>query len=354
MIGIGIESSCDESGVGIVKNGVEVLAAPLFSQINMHLEYGGVVPEYASRAHLEKFPALVKEALQKASINNQNKPDFIAATIKPGLVGSLLVGYSVALALRDYFSVPLVPVHHLMAHFAAVYLSGQGIEYPALGLLVSGGNTALYRLNTPHETVKIADTCDDAIGEALDKAAIMLGFGYPGGPAIERAAQDFTAWAKKENVRAAQKLLPQILKNTKAGDIRFSFSGLKTSLLYTLKSQRKEKNQNPNESQKMAYAFEYRAVEHILRNVEKALNKTKLKRLIAAGGVMANLSLRRGLEKICTEKGVSFIVPEKKYCTDNGAMVASAGWLALKNGVVAEQNFVTSENDFSFCKFRGS
>ncbi|MCB1201853.1 MAG: tRNA (adenosine(37)-N6)-threonylcarbamoyltransferase complex transferase subunit TsaD [Leptospiraceae bacterium] len=345
MLVLGIESSCDESAIGIVKDGRDVLFAPIYSQINLHKKFGGIVPENASRAHLEKFHSLVSDSINFIS-QNSIKMDYISVTVKPGLVGSLLVGYNTALAIAHFLKIPLLPVHHLEAHFSAISLSGLELSYPSLGLLVSGGNTSLFILHGPGNLEKIGDTLDDAAGEALDKAASLLGFEYPGGPAIEKAALQFLDSTKISAMGMDfHTFLPDILKETSTNDLRFSFSGIKTALYYALKKKRLP-------SPAAAYLFQEKLVEHISRNVQRALKKTQLKTFIAAGGVLANTVLRNSLSNLCKSMGVDFQTPEKKYCTDNGPMVAAAGYMYAKNNIFPKQNFVTSDNSFEFREFR--
>lgn len=337
VYGIGIESSCDETGVALVKDGIEIISNPLFSQINLHTGYGGVIPELASRSHLEKIPFLVGQALSDL----HQAPDYIAVTVKPGLAGSLLVGYNTALALSDFYQVPLIPVHHLEAHFHAVSLdTGQMLNYPFLGLLVSGGNSALYRVDGPGQISVLGDTRDDAAGEALDKAASLLSLPYPGGPHIEKAAAE----AGIENMKNP---LPVVLRDQPADRYEFSFSGLKTALLYLL-----QKEPDQYSTAQIAAFFQERLFEIFFRNTRRVLKNTDLKTMIAAGGVTANRYLRAGLEKITVEAGVEFHVPPLNLCTDNGAMIAAAGYASYRQGNIPRQYHVSSDNRFSFTALR--
>jgi N6-L-threonylcarbamoyladenine synthase len=342
-LALAFESSCDETGVALVEDGRRVVTAPLFSQIATHRPYGGIVPEYASRAHLEKFTQLTEEILRQHPLKPGDL-DYVAVTTRPGLIGALLVGYQTATAAARYFKAPLIGVHHLEAHLAAVRLSGMDIPYPALGLLLSGGNSAVYRLAAPGKIHLIGDTLDDAAGEALDKAAQILSFGYPGGPLIEKAA---TAYAETRGIAPGEEdklerenIFPVILKSLPREKVEFSFSGIKTSLL-------RYRTDNPDSDANMlAFFYQERIVEHILRNLKHALAAQGPLPVIAAGGVLANKRLRRGLETTCAAAGAKLLVPEFKYCTDNAAMVAAAAQLYFENGLTAPYENVTSNNGF--------
>lgn len=325
IYGIGIESSCDDTGVALVQNGQQIIANPLYNQTELHSEYSGVVPELAGRTHLEKFPALFGEILKELEKRHipLTKLSYVATTVRPGLVGSLLVGYYGARAIARAARVPLIPVHHLEAHLYAPMLEEKTIEWPALGLLLSGGNSALYHMKGPGDLTVIGDTLDDACGEALDKAASLLGLGYPGGPFMERAAAEFALQKTPQELEKLrrQNPLPKILKEQGSEKYRFSFSGIKTALYYYL-----QKEKSP-EVGFLAWAFQERLFEIILRNTRHALENFGLKRLIAAGGVMANRELKKRLQELASQMGADFLSPSPALCTDNGAMVAAAGYL---------------------------
>ncbi|MFZ5631044.1 MAG: tRNA (adenosine(37)-N6)-threonylcarbamoyltransferase complex transferase subunit TsaD [Spirochaetota bacterium] len=342
-LGLAFESSCDETGVALVEDGRRVIAAPLYSQLSEHRPYGGIVPEYASRAHLEKFTPLLAEILREHPLKPGDL-SYVAATTRPGLVGALLVGYQTALACARHFGVPLIGVHHLEAHLAAVSLSGAAVPYPHLGLILSGGNSAIYRLHSPGEVAVLGDTLDDAAGEALDKAAQILGLGYPGGPLIERAARHY---AERHNVKpgdearlAAENPFPLILKSLPREEISFSFSGIKTALLRAANSPGKT-------PEFFAFHYQERIVEHIVRNLEHAIAKSPDVPVVAAGGVMANTRLRSALEELCRKKQVTLHVPELRYCTDNAAMVAAAAHLYFDRGIESKFTNISSSNSFS-------
>ena len=306
---------------------------------------GGWFLKIASRSHLEKIPYLLKEVLEDHLKNI--KPDYIAVTVRPGLLGSLLIGYNTALALSIYYKKPLIPIHHLEAHFYAVLLSGYMIHYPFLGLLVSGGNSTLYIVKGLGEIEMIGDTHDDACGEALDKAAQLLGLPYPGGPHIEQMSNSFLkaklAEGHSEKNIHSRNPLPQILKEQRKDEFHFSFSGIKTALLYMIK-----KNKDQYSKAEMAYYFQQRLIQIILRNVQKALDKYDLNMVVAAGGVMANKTLREALSKMLQERqrNVVLQIPPIKFCTDNGAMIASTGYLYYQKAAWPIENGISSNPSF--------
>ncbi len=350
-LGLAFESSCDETGVALVENGRRVISAPLFSQIAMHRPYGGIVPEYASRAHLDKFTPLLAEILNAKSIA-PGDVDYVAVTTRPGLVGALLVGYQTARAAARRFCAPLIGVHHLEAHLAAVQLSGHEIRYPAIGMILSGGNSAIFRLLGPGRTELIGDTLDDAAGEALDKAAQIMQLGYPGGPEIERQAEAFLT---KRGIQTGEEFLldsenpfPLILKSLEREKVQFSFSGIKTALL------RRFDAQHPAEVPALAFFYQERIVEHVVRNLGHAIAATGALPVIAAGGVLANGRLRRALQSQCEKLGVSLTIPENRYCTDNAAMVAAAAQLYFEQNLVSPYNDITSNNTFAAPASSGS
>ncbi|MBL8034790.1 MAG: tRNA (adenosine(37)-N6)-threonylcarbamoyltransferase complex transferase subunit TsaD [Leptospiraceae bacterium] len=343
-LALAFESSCDETGVALVENGRRVIAAPLFSQIALHRPYGGIVPEYASRAHLEKFTSLL-EQIQAEHALKPGDLDYVAVTTRPGLIGALLVGYQTARAAARYFGAPLIGVHHLEAHLAAIRLNGAELPYPALGLLLSGGNSAIYRLHAPGEITVIGDTLDDAAGEALDKAAQLIGLGYPGGPLIEKCAARFCERRGisrgNEAMPEAENMFPMILKSLRRDKVEFSFSGIKTALARYVAGQRQDLDADA-----VAFFYQERIVEHIARNVAHALEMHAGLPLIAAGGVLANQRLRQALETVSRKAGISLHVPDFAYCTDNAAMVAAAAQLYFENGIASPYVTVDANNGF--------
>lgn len=342
-LSLAFESSCDETGVALVEDGRRVIAAPLFSQIALHRPYGGIVPEYASRAHLEKFTPLLSEILRAQPLKPGDL-DFVAVTTRPGLIGALLVGYQTARAAARYFRAPLIGVHHLEAHLAAIRLSGADLPRKALGLLLSGGNSAIYSLQLPGKVSVLGDTQDDAAGEALDKAAQILGLGYPGGPLIEERANAFAAargvQPGEESRLEAENPFPIILKSLRRDSVEFSFSGIKTALL------RAREAAPAGDIETLAFFYQERIVEHIARNLAHALEIAGKLPVIAAGGVLANQRLRRALQAVCQRAGTSLLVPEFRYCTDNAAMVAAAAQIYFENGLPSPYRDVQAGNAF--------
>jgi len=307
VIGLGLESSCDETGVSLVKNGSKILSNLIYSQIDLHQEYSGVVPEIASRAHLETINPLIDQALKKTKISFQDL-DYIAATNRPGLVGSLLVGWQSAKTISLALKIPLIAINHLEAHLYAPFLEGHKLSFPYIGLLVSGGNTVLYEIKGINQMKIISKTVDDAVGEAYDKVSKYLELGYPGGPIIEELARNAV---KKEP------LFPKIL--TDPQDERFSYSGLKTAVINYIKS-------NPNKPKtEIVYSFQERALELLIRRVFKSARDRKIKTIVVAGGVAANKRLRDLLEKNKNENE-KILIPSPSLCTDNGAMIAGLGY----------------------------
>ena len=343
-LGLAFESSCDETGVALVENGRRVISAPLFSQIAMHRPYGGIVPEYASRAHLEKFTPLLVEILKETNLG-PGDIEFVAVTTRPGLVGALLVGYQTARAAARHFRAPLIGVHHLEAHLAAVRLSGEEIRYPAIGMILSGGNSAIFRLTAPGRTQLIGDTLDDAAGEALDKAAQILQLGYPGGPEIERQAAAYLfsrgIQTGDEHRLDPENPFPVILKSLEREKVQFSFSGIKTALL------RRFNTENTAEVPALAFFYQERIIEHVVRNLTHAITAAGALPVIAAGGVLANGRLRRALKTQCDRLGATLTIPENRYCTDNAAMVAAAAQLYFEQGLMSPYNDITSTNTFA-------
>jgi len=328
MIILGIETSCDETAVAVVRgNGdkVEILSNVVASQIEIHKKYGGVVPEVAAREHVLNILPVVNEALEKAGIKiplapfdkGGKKIDAIAVTVGPGLVTSLLVGVETAKTLAYVWRVPAVAVNHIEGHIYANFINNKP-KFPAIILTVSGGHTMLI-LMTGHGKYKVlGETRDDAAGEAFDKAAQLLGLGYPGGPVIAAAAAKFS---KKSKI-----VLPRPMLNDKNFD--FSFSGLKTAMLYAIQKDRSWKKRIPQ----YAYEFQQAVVEVLVHKTIKAALKYNCKNIMLSGGVAANTELRGQLENAVKNKlsGATLSIPELKYCTDNAAMVAAAGYFHAK------------------------
>lgn len=326
MLILGIESSCDETGVALVESGtspVPVLRShALFSQIEMHQAYGGVVPELASRDHIRRVLPLTDEVLRDAGCSLADI-DVVAFTRGPGLAGALLVGAGVACALGAALERPVLGVHHLEGHLLSPFLSADPPAFPFVALLVSGGHTQLMRVDGVGRYAILGETIDDAAGEAFDKSAKLLGLGYPGGPALSRLAQQGDPAAFK---------LPRPLLHS--GNLDFSFAGLKTAVLTQAKKLGDQLEAAGSTAKAdLAASTQAAIVEVLLKKSLAALKQTGLRRLVVAGGVGANRELRRQLNAACAAKGVRVHYPELHLCTDNGAMIAMAAAMRLQAGV---------------------
>ena len=325
LLVLGIESSCDETGVALVRTREgavpELLGQALHSQIAMHADYGGVVPELASRDHIRRIIPLANQALAQAG-QALAAIDVVAYTRGPGLAGALLVGAGVACALGAALRRPVLGVHHLEGHLLSPFLSADPPEFPFVALLVSGGHTQLMRVDGVGQYELLGETIDDAAGEAFDKSAKLLGLGYPGGPALARLADFGDATSFK---------LPRPLLHS--GDLDFSFAGLKTAVL----TQARKFEGSPCEQQRADLAASTQAaiVEVLVKKSLKALAQTGLNRLVVAGGVGANAALREQLNAACAARGARVHYPELALCTDNGAMIALAAAMRLQAGVEA-------------------
>src|SRR3954470_17575313 len=322
MLVLGIESSCDETGVAVVETtGAAtpvLLAHALHSQIEMHQAYGGVVPELASRDHIRRVLPLAEQVLEQSG-RALGDLDVVAYTRGPGLAGALLVGAGVACALGASLDKPVLGVHHLEGHLLSPFLSADPPQFPFVALLVSGGHTQLMRVDGVGRYELLGETIDDAAGEAFDKSAKLMGLGYPGGPALSRLAQQGDPKAVA---------LPRPLLHS--GDLDFSFAGLKTAVLTQA---RKLGDQLDVRKADLAASTEAAIVEVLLKKSLAALKETGLKRLVVAGGVGANRLLREQLDAACAKRGVRVHYPELDLCTDNGAMIAMAAAMRLAGGV---------------------
>jgi N6-L-threonylcarbamoyladenine synthase len=312
---LAFETSCDETSVSIVKNGYIEVATVVLSQIDIHAKFGGVVPETASRTHVENITIVIEEVLEKANMKIE-EIDAIAVTYGPGLIGSLLIGLMAAKTLSYIYNKPLVPVHHIAGHIYANNLV-KPLEFPLIALVVSGGHTELVFMKEDYSFEYIGGTVDDAVGEAYDKVARVLGLSYPGGPVIDKLAE----------VGEDTYDLPLPMDDT---SFDFSFSGLKSAVI----------NLNHNEKQRgneinianLASSFQNRVIEILVKKTMRALKKYDVNNLILGGGVSANRGLREKLTEICRENDINLTIPNLNYCTDNAAMIGAAGYYAYKMG----------------------
>ena len=318
---LGIETSCDETGVAIYDEEKGLIANQLHTQIALHADYGGVVPELASRDHIRKLAPLLQAALQEAHLTAKDI-DGIAYTSGPGLVGALLVGSTVARSLAYAWNVPAIGVHHMEGHLLAPMLEENPPHFPFVALLVSGGHTQLVRVDGVGRYELLGESIDDAAGEAFDKTAKLLGLDYPGGAALARLA------LKGTPNRFA---FPRPMTDRPGLD--FSFSGLKTFAANTLHQVMQEEGELTEQSKSdIAYAFQEAVVDTLTIKCKRALKQTGLKRLVIAGGVSANKQLRQTLTELMQQLGGEVFYPQPQFCTDNGAMIAYAGFLRLKQG----------------------
>ena len=322
LITLGIESSCDETGIGIYSSNDGLISHQLYSQVKLHAEYGGVVPELASRDHIQKTVPLIKEALKNCSVK-LNELTGVAYTAGPGLSGALLVGSSVAQSLAWGLDIPALAVHHMEGHLLAPLLEDKKPEFPFVALLVSGGHTLLVDVPRIGKYKILGESLDDAVGEGFDKTAKILGLGYPGGPALANLAK------KGDKDRFT---FPRPMTDRPGLD--FSFSGLKTFARNTFFD-------FPDEKANIAKAFEVAATETLSIKCNRALKHTGYKCLVVSGGVSANLSLRESLNQMCKDNDVSVFYPALNFCTDNGAMIALAGHYRFLAGQ-SNQNYEIS------------
>ena len=325
---LGIESSCDETSASIVKNGTEEIATVISSQIDIHKDYGGVVPEIASRHHVKNITMVLEECLEKANMKMEDI-DAIAITYGPGLIGSLLIGLEAAKTLAFIYNKPLIPVHHIAGHIYANSLV-KPLEFPLLAVVVSGGHTELVEMEGHYKFKKIGGTLDDAIGECYDKVARVIGLEYPGGPKLDKLATEGDDTYK----------LPIPLQDD---SYNFSFSGLKSAVINLAHNE--EQRGSKIRKADLAASFQKVAVESITNKLRKAIEEKHIKNIVVAGGVAANKALRKAMEDVAKEFEINISIPPMKYCTDNGTMIAAAGYFAYLDGRVANLELNSKSQD---------
>lgn len=334
MIILGIESSCDETSAAVVKmeqGKRQILSNIVASQIETHRLYGGVVPEIASRAHIEAVSRITYEALETAGVSLSDI-ECVAVTSHPGLIGALLVGVNFAKSLAYSRNIPLVPVNHVKAHVAAAYLEYEELEPPFLALVVSGGHTSFYRVDSYTDFCEIGSTRDDAAGEAFDKIGRVIGMPYPGGAAMDRLAYE-------GDPKAIKLPSPALSGDT----LDFSFSGLKTATLNYINSERQKGTEPSHED--ITASYTRTIVDAIVSKTDAALKASRATTLVLAGGVAANSHIRRGLMELCDKRGVRFCKPSMALCSDNAAMVAAAGYFEYLAGNFADTSLNASAAD---------
>ena len=325
---LGIETSCDETSASIVKNGTEEISTIISSQIDIHKDYGGVVPEIASRQHVKNMTIVIEECLEQANMK-MDDITAIAITYGPGLIGSLLIGLEAAKTLSFIYDKPLIPVHHIAGPIYANSLVKE-LEFPLLALVVSGGHTEIIEMTKHYSFNKLGGTLDDAIGECYDKVARVIGLEYPGGPKIDKLALEGEPTYK----------LPIPLQDD---SYNFSFSGLKSAVINLAHNE--EQRGNEINKANLACSFQKVAIESITNKIKKAIVEKNIKNVIVAGGVAANKGLRQEMERVCNELKVNLSFPPMKYCTDNAAMIAAAGYYAYLDGRRADLTLNSKSQD---------
>ena len=322
MLVLAIETSCDDTGAAVVLNGRKILSNVVSSQASIHQKYGGIVPELASRRHIESIVPIMTEALEMAKLTFKDI-DGIAVTQGPGLVGSLLVGLSFAKSLSFVTGLPFVGVNHVEAHLSAIFLEKKPPRFPFIGLVVSGGHTSLFRVDGFGKYKRLGQTRDDAAGEAFDKVAKLLGLGYPGGPIIDELSQ-------RGNPRAIRFPRPSLGKNS----LDFSFSGLKTAVVNYVKAHPEPGGGYPEELiRDIVSSFQEAAVDVLVKKTLQAARQEGLRRVVLSGGVAANRRLRDKIKEEASQQKVKVYIPSPFFCTDNAAMVGVVGYEYLKRGI---------------------
>ena len=325
---LAIESSCDETSMSIIKNGREEIATVVLSQIDIHKNYGGVVPEIASRNHIENITIVLDEILNKSNMT-LDEIDAIGVTYGPGLIGSLLIGVQAAKTIALVTGKPLIPVHHIAGHIYANNLEKR-LQFPLIALVVSGGHSELIYMKEDYSFERIGGTLDDAVGECYDKVGKVIGVPYPGGPKVDKLA----------HIGKPTYKLPIPMNDD---SYNFSFSGLKSAVI-NLNHNLKQRNEQLNKED-LATSFQNVAITEIINKTRKAIKEENIKTLIVAGGVAANQGLREEVTKLGKELGVDVTIPSMKYCTDNATMIAAAGYYAYKDGRIADLTLNSKSND---------
>jgi len=316
---LAIESSCDETSMSIIKNGCEEIKTIVNTQIDIHKKFGGVVPEIASRSHIENITIVLEELFDNLDIAMKDI-DIIGVTYGPGLIGSLMIGLMAAKTISLVTGKPFIPVHHIAGHIYANNLEKR-LEFPLISLVVSGGHTDIVYMKEDYSFERIGSTLDDAVGEAYDKVAKVLGLSYPGGPIIDKLAKDGNDTYN----------LPLPLDDD---SYNFSFSGIKSAVINVIHNE--EQRGNTIRKEDMCTSFQNRAVAILVKKTLRAMKEYNVKNLVLAGGVAANSYLRTTLEEECKKVGYNFSYPQMKYCTDNAAMIGAAAYFAYKKGIVAD------------------
>lgn len=329
MYTLGIESSCDETSVSILKN-KQVLSCKTFSSLSLHKKYGGIIPEIASRRHLKVIDVVFAEAFRAAGIQ-LNEIEAIAVTQGPGLIGSLLIGVSFAKSLAYTLNIPLLGVNHLHAHLFSPFLNKKTIDFPFLGLVVSGGHTQLYMVEDFDQLEVLGRTTDDAAGEALDKVGRLYGLGFPAGPVIDKLYDSKTVDEK-------------LFRRKKNNSLNFSFSGIKTKATYLHRELKNSGRLTEEEKVRILSSFQYGVVEALVRNTAKAVEKYHIQNVVVGGGVSANSLLRTQLCSLAKEKGSKMLISELRFCTDNAAGIAGLGGYLFKKGYKSSLDIMPDVN----------
>jgi N6-L-threonylcarbamoyladenine synthase len=316
---LAIETSCDETSVSIIKNGYEEISTIVLSQMDIHKQFGGVVPEVASRNHIKNITIVLEEALTKANMTIE-KIDAIAVTYGPGLIGSLLIGLQAAKTLSFIYNKPLIPVHHIAGHIYANRLE-ESLTFPLICLVVSGGHTELIYMEEDYSFKKIGGTLDDAVGECYDKVARIIGLPYPGGPEIDKLA---------ELGKDTYPLPIPLDDNT----YNFSFSGLKSAVVNLVHNEQQRDNKINKED--LATSFQNRVINILTKKTLRAIKEYNVNQLIIAGGVAANKGIRNSFKILCEQNNIKLSIPNIKYCTDNAAMIGAAAYYAYNKGIIAD------------------